>query len=52
MEKMPELHGVGRTSWNPFEVIRCFRLKLWDPNKGKMVTLSEFRSDLANTVSL
>jgi acyl-lipid omega-6 desaturase (Delta-12 desaturase) len=39
--KMPELHDVSTTSWNLFEVIRCFRLKLWDAEKGKMITLSE-----------
>ncbi|MEO7992423.1 MAG: fatty acid desaturase [Chryseolinea sp.] len=40
-DKMPELQDVSTTSWNLFEVIRCFRLKLWDPEKGKMITLSE-----------
>src|SRR6188768_2164618 len=38
---MPELQDVSTTSWNLFEVIRCFRLKLWDPEKNKMITLSE-----------
>ncbi len=40
-EKMPELKNVFTTSWNPFEMARCFRLKLWDPEKGKMITLHE-----------
>ncbi len=40
-EGMPELQGVPTTSWNLFEVIRCFRLKLWDAERGKMITLSE-----------
>jgi acyl-lipid omega-6 desaturase (Delta-12 desaturase) len=44
MEKMPELQGVSRTSWNPIEVYHCFRLKLWDPSNRKMVTLQEVRS--------
>jgi omega-6 fatty acid desaturase (delta-12 desaturase) len=38
---MPELKEVSTTSWNLFEVIRCFQLKLWDPEKNKMITLSE-----------
>ncbi len=40
-ENMPELKNVPTTSWNLFEVIRCFRLKLWDPQQSKMITLSE-----------
>jgi acyl-lipid omega-6 desaturase (Delta-12 desaturase) len=43
MEKMPELHNVKTTSWNPLEMIRCFRLKLWDPDRGRMITLSELK---------
>lgn len=40
-ENMPELKNVPTTSWNLFEVIRCFRLKLWDPERSRMITLSE-----------
>ncbi len=40
-ENMPELKDVPTTSWKLMEVIRCFRLKLWDPDRGKMITLSE-----------
>lgn len=49
MEQMPELQSVGRTSWNPLEVMRCFQLKLWDPDKAKMVTLSEYHADRTQT---
>ena len=38
---MPELKDVSTTSWDLLEVIRCFRLKLWDAEKGKMITLRE-----------
>jgi acyl-lipid omega-6 desaturase (Delta-12 desaturase) len=41
MRKMPELQNVQTTSWSPFEIIRCFNLKLWDPEKGKMVTMRQ-----------
>lgn len=41
MEAIPELQNVKQTSWNPVEIYRCLRLKLWDPEKGKMITLSE-----------
>jgi omega-6 fatty acid desaturase (delta-12 desaturase) len=41
MAGMPELQDVLTTSWNPIEVWRCFRLKLWDAEKGKMITLRQ-----------
>jgi omega-6 fatty acid desaturase (delta-12 desaturase) len=44
---MPELNDVIRTSWNPVEMWRCFRLKLWDAERGKMITLKQaFQEDL------
>lgn len=48
MDKMPELKNVFTTSWNPSEVARCFRLKLWDPEIGKMITLRELKVEPAN----
>jgi acyl-lipid omega-6 desaturase (Delta-12 desaturase) len=44
MKKMPELQKVATTSWNPLEVLRCFRLKLWDPERSKMITLRELET--------
>lgn len=41
MRNMPELQHVTTTSWNPIEVVRCLNLKLWDPDKGKMISLRE-----------
>lgn len=41
MKGIPELHNVSTTSWNPIEIWRCLRLKLWDAEKGKMITLSQ-----------
>jgi acyl-lipid omega-6 desaturase (Delta-12 desaturase) len=40
---MPELQHAPTTSWNPIEVVRCLRLKLWDPDQDKMITLQELR---------
>jgi len=40
-DSMPELHNAPTTSLNPLEVIRCFNLKLWDPEKEKMITLKQ-----------
>lgn len=41
MQQIPELQNVTTTSWNPFEIYRCLQLKLWDGEKGKMITLKE-----------
>lgn len=41
MKTMPELHNVYTTSWNPIEMWKCFRLKLWDADRGKMITIKE-----------
>ncbi len=41
MRNIPELQSVSTTSWNPVEIWRCFRLKLWDADKGRMITLKE-----------
>lgn len=43
MDKMPELQGVRTTSWSPIAVYNCFRLKLWDPENERMITLPEYR---------
>jgi acyl-lipid omega-6 desaturase (Delta-12 desaturase) len=43
MREIPELHHVRTTNWNPVEVLRCFQLKLWDPEQSKMITLDELR---------
>jgi len=37
MKSIPELSRVGKTTLRPRDVAACFRLKLWDPQRGKMV---------------
>ncbi|HEX7601180.1 MAG TPA: fatty acid desaturase [Polyangiaceae bacterium] len=37
MEAIPELRHPRKTSLRPGDVLACFRLKLWDPDAGKMV---------------
>jgi omega-6 fatty acid desaturase (delta-12 desaturase) len=46
MQGMPELNNVSTTSWNPVEVWRCFRLKVWDEEADQMITLSQLKSSL------
>jgi acyl-lipid omega-6 desaturase (Delta-12 desaturase) len=43
MEKMPELQNVVTTSWHPKDMWRCFQLKLWDAEKGKMIRLNQMK---------
>jgi omega-6 fatty acid desaturase (delta-12 desaturase) len=38
MADIVELQANVGTSLNPIEIMRCLRLKLWDPNSGQMVT--------------
>ncbi len=40
-QSMPELWDAPKTSWSPIEMWRCFRLKLWDPERNTMITLSQ-----------
>lgn len=44
MKMMPELQSVRTTSWNPFEIARCFRIKFWDPERDKMITMREAKA--------
>ena len=41
VDAMPELKDVVTTSWHPVDIVRCFRLKLWDADKGEMITLRQ-----------
>lgn len=44
MQAMPELQHARTTSWNPVEVWRCFRLKAWDDESGKMITMRQLKA--------
>jgi omega-6 fatty acid desaturase (delta-12 desaturase) len=37
MAAIPELQNPGKTTLKPRDIIECFKLKLWDPERGKMV---------------
>lgn len=37
MAEIPELQSPPVTTLNPRDVVTCFRLKLWDPELGRMV---------------
>jgi omega-6 fatty acid desaturase (delta-12 desaturase) len=41
---IPELQSPKTTSLRPLEILRCLRLKLWDPRAGRMVGLRALRS--------
>jgi omega-6 fatty acid desaturase (delta-12 desaturase) len=38
MAALEELQSPGKTSLNPLDIYRCLRLKLWDPDKKRMVS--------------
>lgn len=41
MAHFPELQTARTTSLHPRDIIACLRLKVWDPEKGQMITLKE-----------
>lgn len=41
MEKVPELQKAKVTRLRPSDMIACLRLKVWDPEKKKMIGFSE-----------
>jgi omega-6 fatty acid desaturase (delta-12 desaturase) len=41
MREIPELRKPKTTSLNPLEIIRCLRLKVWDVEAQRMVSLRE-----------
>ncbi len=47
MAELEELQNPGRTTLWPWDIARCLRLKLWDPRRDRLVTLTEHRRHLA-----
>lgn len=41
MDGIPELQNVATTTLHPMEMYRCFRVKLWDPEQDRMITLRD-----------
>jgi omega-6 fatty acid desaturase (delta-12 desaturase) len=41
MAAIPELQSPGRTSWSPADVRECLSLKLWDPDRSRLVGWTE-----------
>lgn len=37
MDAIPELQNPGKTTLWPWDIAKCFRCKLWDPDAGRMV---------------
>jgi acyl-lipid omega-6 desaturase (Delta-12 desaturase) len=44
MDHFKELQGAKQTSLKPGDIIACFRLKVWDPERNQMVGLRAIRS--------
>lgn len=47
MSNMPELKNAPTTSWHPLEIFRCFQIKLWDEENGKMITMRQYLHSIA-----
>ncbi len=41
MKRFPELQAAKTTSLNPKDIFACLRLKMWDQEKGAMISLRE-----------
>jgi omega-6 fatty acid desaturase (delta-12 desaturase) len=41
MRSIPELQNPKTTSLSLRDVLACFRLKVWDPSRQKMIPLSQ-----------
>lgn len=41
MKGVPELQNPVETSLRPRDILRCFRLKLWDPETSRMVSFKD-----------
>lgn len=44
MKGMVQLQNPGRTSWRPRDIAACFAVKVWSPEKGRMLTAAEAES--------
>jgi omega-6 fatty acid desaturase (delta-12 desaturase) len=42
MEAIPELQQAKTTSLSFSDIVACLRLKIWDPEQSRMITLKEF----------
>jgi omega-6 fatty acid desaturase (delta-12 desaturase) len=49
MAKIPELQAATVTRLTPSAIIKCLRLKLWDAEQNKMITLAEVRAQYGDT---
>ena len=45
MRAVPELQNPGRTSLKPLDIVRCFKLKLWDESQDRMIGFKEIILD-------
>jgi omega-6 fatty acid desaturase (delta-12 desaturase) len=39
MQKIPELQTANTTTLSPADIVRCLRLKVWDPEANRMIPL-------------
>jgi len=49
MEHFPELQVATKTSLRPRDIVACLRLKVWDHDLGRMISLKELAMDVKKT---
>jgi omega-6 fatty acid desaturase (delta-12 desaturase) len=46
MAHIPELQRVGKTTLHPSDILKCLRLKVWDPEANKMIGFDEMEAEM------
>ena len=44
MAELPELQNPGRTSWRLSDVRACLALKVWDPERNRLISWAEMKA--------
>jgi omega-6 fatty acid desaturase (delta-12 desaturase) len=52
MRAFPELQNPKVTTLSPWDIVACLKLKVWDPEQDRMLTMRELKSDLAKAKTL
>lgn len=52
MAAIPELQSPGRVSWRLSDIASCLRLRLWDPERGRMVGFDEVPEETTPTAGI
>ncbi len=51
MEAFPELQNPKVTTLSPWDIVACLKLKIWDPEQDRMLTMHEMKAVVAEAQS-